>query len=422
MFAFDQGKVVTVREALSLPPLRFLMSGWSLRTVAYTVSSVVMGLAVLVWLPAVMLLGAFVLTPLLTAPPAAAERWRLTLLGGPAPPNPHRRPDQPGLLALLRTRYGEAVTWRELAYLVLCGSVLLVVDLLALLAGLLPLLIFLSGVTSIVMSAPTAGHTGAATTVTAGDLLIGGIGAVPAVLATALVLSYTTAAAAVGHGTLARLLLSPEDDARIRTLTRSRARLIDAFDVERRRIERDLHDGAQQRLLRLGMMLVNAQMELDRDPAAVRSLLGQATDEARSVLTELRDLVRGIHPQVLTDLGLAAAIADLADCSPLAVTVDVEVPERLPAAIESAAYFVVAEALANVAKHAAATQAQVRGRVQGASLLVEIQDEGVGGADPDRGTGLTGLADRVAALDGTFTLTSPPGGPTVLRLDLPCSA
>ncbi|WP_084965752.1 sensor histidine kinase [Thermoactinospora rubra] len=412
---------VTVRDALRGAPLRFLASAWPLRTAAYTLSSVAVGLAALVWLPAAMVLGALVMTPLLAGPLAAVERRRPALLGGPAVPYPHRRPDGPGLTALLRTRYGEAVTWRELAYLVLCGSVLLVVNLVALVIGLLPSLLFLSGVTSVLEAGPAARDPLVTAAVPASDVFMG-VGAALAILATVPVLSYATAIAAVGHETLARMLLSADDQARILTLTRSRARLIDAFEVERRRIERDLHDGAQQRLLKLGMTLVSAQMEVDRDPAAAKSLLHQATDEARSALTELRDLVRGIHPRVLADLGLPAAVTDLADRSPLPVTVRLDVPRRLSSAVESAAYFVVAEALANVAKHAAATRARVLGRVLGSSLLVEIHDDGVGGADPARGTGLTGLADRVAALDGTLTLSSPPGGPTILRLELPCSA
>ncbi|KAB2350236.1 sensor histidine kinase [Actinomadura rudentiformis] len=422
MTASGSGEVtaVTVAERIRRRPLRFLVSSWPLRTLAYVVSGVVSGLATLVWLPVAMLLGAFALTPLLIAPLVTVERQRVRLLGGPALPDPHRTPDRSGLSARLRARYAEAITWRELAYTVLNGTVLLLVDLAALVVGLAPALLFLSGAVSFVESGPGTATAGSPDHVS-GTAFIG-VGAALAVVAAAILLACTTAAAAVARAELARLLLSAEDETRIRTLTMSRARLIDAFEVERRRIERDLHDGAQQRLLRLGMTLVTAQLELDKDPEAARSLIATAADEAKATLTELRELVRGIHPRVLTDLGLPPAVAELAVRSPLPVTVALEVPQRLPAPVESAAYFVVAEALTNAAKHAHAERVEVTGAVTGGTLYVEIHDDGVGGADPTRGSGLSGLADRVDALDGTLVLASPPGGPTVVRLEVPCSA
>ncbi|WP_283134568.1 sensor histidine kinase [Rhizohabitans arisaemae] len=408
--------------ALRGNPLGFVLSVWPLRALAFQLSGIVTGLMTVVWLPVALVCGVVVLTPLLIRPLVEIERRRAAILGDPILPDTHRRPDRQGVAAWLRSRYAEAATWRELAYLVLHGGVLLLSDLLALVAGLTPMLVFLSGVTTFLASEPGTAPAGAAPgPVESGVGVHVTAGAAFAVAATLVLLCYTTTLAALAHREVARLLLSPGDEVRVRTLTRSRARLIDAFEVERRRIERDLHDGAQQRLLRLGMTLVTAQLELDHDPEAAKPLIRQATEEAGAVLVELRELVRGIHPQVLTDLGLPAAVAELADRSPVPVTVDLRVPRRLPPSVESAAYFVVAEALANAAKHARATRVRVTGAATGETLVVEVRDDGRGGADPASGTGLAGLADRVDALDGVLTLTSPRGGPTTLGLELPCS-
>jgi signal transduction histidine kinase len=197
---------------------------------------------------------------------------------------------------------------------------------------------------------------------------------------------------------------------------------VDVAAAERRRIERDLHDGAQQRLVALAMDLGMAREKFAGDPQAARTLLDEAHDEAKRALAELRNLARGIHPAVLTDRGLDAAVSALAARSPVPVEVDIDLHDRPPGAIESTAYFVVAEALANVAKHAAATHAQVRITKEGGRLVVEVRDDGVGGADPAGGSGLTGLADRVASIDGRLTVASPQGGPTVVRTELPCGS
>ncbi|HTW04770.1 MAG TPA: sensor histidine kinase, partial [Streptosporangiaceae bacterium] len=200
---------------------------------------------------------------------------------------------------------------------------------------------------------------------------------------------------------------------------RSRARLADAFEAERRRIERDLHDGAQHKLVSLTMQLGLAQLDLPPGSPAAESVAA-ARDQAKQLMTELRELIHGIQPQVLTDLGLPAALGELADQSPIPVTVDAHLDRRLPGHIESNAYFAVAEALTNVSKHSGATSARVIARLHGGLLTIEISDNGHGGADPDRGTGLTGLADRVAVAGGRMLLSSPPGGPTVLRVEVPC--
>ena len=219
------------------------------------------------------------------------------------------------------------------------------------------------------------------------------------------------------------LLTRPDRTAmenRIEELTSTRAGAVDAQDAELRRIERDLHDGAQARLVALGMSLGLAEQRLDAHPDEARQLLVEAKLGAREALEELRDLARGIHPPVLADRGLGAAVAALAARSPIEVSVSV-VGERPPAAVESAAYFVTAEALANATKHAAARHVDIRIARGSDMLSVEVRDDGPGGADP-LGAGLTGLRRRVEALDGRLIVDSPAGGPTVIRAELPCGS
>jgi signal transduction histidine kinase len=200
----------------------------------------------------------------------------------------------------------------------------------------------------------------------------------------------------------------------------SRARIVEAGDAERRRLERDLHDGAQQRLVSLALALRVARTRLggDADPA-IREMLEQAADDARQALVELRELARGIHPAVLTEAGLGAAVESLADRSAVPVRVLGATGERLSPVVERAAYFVVSEALANVNKHAGATRATVLLARDHRQLTVEVHDDGIGGVDTGLGTGLRGLADRVAAVDGTLTIDSPPGGGTRLQACIP---
>ena len=233
-------------------------------------------------------------------------------------------------------------------------------------------------------------------------------------------------AVANAEGRLAANLLGPSERAalanRIDELSARREQLVAVVEAERRRIERDLHDGAQQRLVALAMNLGMAKDKFDKDPPAARVLLDEAHAEAKHAMVELRNLARGIHPAVLSDRGLDAALSSLAGRAPVPVSVDVSVPDRPPAAIETTAYFVVAEALTNIAKHAGATRAAVNvARVNG-HLTVEITDDGIGGADVKRGTGLAGLVDRVTAVDGTVHLSSPIGGPTILTVELPCGS
>jgi signal transduction histidine kinase len=206
---------------------------------------------------------------------------------------------------------------------------------------------------------------------------------------------------------------------RIELLETTRAGAVDAQETELRRIERDLHDGAQARLVALGMSIGMAEQKLASDPEAAQRLLAEARRGAQDALVELRDLARGIHPPILTDRGLHAAVAALVDRTPLHVTLLVHVPDRPSTAVESAAYFVVAEALANAGKHAEATSFTIRIERARDVLVVEVLDDGKGGADPT-GNGLSGLRRRVQALDGTLRVTSPAGGPTVIRAEVPC--
>jgi signal transduction histidine kinase len=215
--------------------------------------------------------------------------------------------------------------------------------------------------------------------------------------------------------------LEAELRARLDELQTSRSRLVEVSMFERRRLERDLHDGAQQRLVALSLQLGLAHRRLqDGDGRAAGTLLDAARDELGRALEELRELARGIHPAILTDRGLKAAIEALAERAALPVSLDEMPVERLPAPVEAAAYFVVAEALTNVTKYAKASQADVRIARNGGYAVIEVHDDGVGGADPATGTGLRGLADRLAALDGRLEVHSPPGEGTTVRAEVPC--
>jgi signal transduction histidine kinase len=206
---------------------------------------------------------------------------------------------------------------------------------------------------------------------------------------------------------------------RVDTLRGAQQRIIDAADAERRRIERDLHDGAQQRMVAVAVTLGLAEAQLANDPSRAGRLIAQAREEAQLAVKELRELARGIHPALLSDRGLGAALEALASRAPIPVTVSgvPEAPLREP--VEAAAYFVTAEALTNVAKYARASEASVELATEDDCLRVSVRDDGVGGADPSTGSGLRGLCDRVEALDGRLEIESPPGSGTTLTVKLP---
>jgi signal transduction histidine kinase len=242
------------------------------------------------------------------------------------------------------------------------------------------------------------------------------------VIAVAALLTYALTSL---EGAVARAVLGPtarDLERQVDQLRDSRSRVVDSVDAERRRIERDLHDGAQQRLVAVAMNLGRARSHYDDDPETARRLLDEAHQDAKQALAELRDLARGIHPAVLTDRGLDAALSGLAGRSPVPVTVSVDVEPRCSPTIEAIAYFVVSEALANVAKHAQATRAAVIVQRRGDRVLVQVSDDGVGGADTNAGSGIAGLRDRVGGVDGTLEITSPAGGPTTLAVEMPCGS
>ncbi|MFD5946560.1 sensor histidine kinase [Streptomyces collinus] len=408
---------------------RYVRSGWPWRAALYLLSSAVLGLVTLLTLVLLAVAGS-VLTvvvvglPLLLVlvltgvPLASVERSRLRLIDSEPLTDPHREPDRTGLTAWLRTRLQERATWRELGYAVLFGFLLWPLE--ALVVG--SVLLVCGGLLATPVMLAVDGEEARVLKMWIVDSWPGALAAALAGLLLMPVFAYPLGAIAAGRAALTRFLLaSPtgELNSKIKELGRSRVRLVDAFEAERRRIERDLHDGAQQRLVALSMTLGLARLDAADGPLG--PLLAKAQDEAATALVEIRELIRGIHPQVLTDRGLVAAVEDLADRSTIPVDVDLDLPVRPPEAIETAVYFAVSEALANVAKHSGASRAVVRGGLENGQLAVEVEDDGHGGADTERGTGLQGVADRVSVLDGRLLVSSPPGGPTVFRLLVPCS-
>lgn len=415
---------------------RYLLSAWPWRGLAYLVTGAVTGLIALLVIASLLVVGGVlslvvVGLPVLAAvvlvgiPVGAWERRRLWLID-PAPvEDPHRPRTEAGPLAWAATRVKEPATWRELGYVLLLATVLWPVDAVVALATV--------AVPPTLLTAPvpvlaSGGHRGLWPGFAIGTPLEAAV-AVAAGIALIPVLAYLTGATAAAHGAVARMMLTPREDelrARLDEVTDSRTRLVNAFEAERRRIERDLHDGAQQRLAALSVSLGLARLDMPPGPA-IRHI-ADAQEQARLALAELRELVHGIHPQILTERGLAAAIEDLASRSPMPVDLDLAGLadgseggcSRLPAAIEAIGYFTAGEALANVARHSGAERAWVAGRRTGDSLVLEVGDDGRGGAAFGRGTGLAGLADRAAVAGGTVTVTSPVGGPTVVRMELPC--
>jgi signal transduction histidine kinase len=225
---------------------------------------------------------------------------------------------------------------------------------------------------------------------------------------------------------MVRALLTPSGaellTAKVSSLTESRARVVDAADAERRRIERDLHDGTQQHLVSMAMNLGMAKEKLDSDPEVARELVAQAHQQAKDSITELRNVIRGVYPAVLTDRGLDAALSALAARSPVPVRLQVDLPRRPNPTAEAIAYFVVSESLTNVARHSGARNVTVYVEQSGDRLKVAVVDDGRGGAIEAAGSGLTGLRDRVAAVEGRFTMTSPPGGGTTIAVEVPCES
>jgi len=355
----------------------------------------------------VLLLGSIGLTSL------QRRRYRalpVVDIPGPQPTSARGVPDR--ALRLLRS----PETWRQIVYHVLLGPPLAFAELLVLAmwaAGIACATIY-----AWIWAVPLhlrVSHLGSAVFtvyVTAGGLVM--LFIAPALAAAVTRIETRLAPALLGPSRTQQLQLRVDD------LSESRADLVEAADAERRRIERDLHDGTQQRLVSLAVNLGLARATLTDLPDGARKVIHEAHREAKEAIAELNDLMRGLHPAVLEDRGLDAALSGLAARAPYPVRLRVDVGERPAPTVESVAYFVVSEALTNVTKHAQATHVDVTVKRIGKMLHVDITDNGTGDADPSAGTGLSGLAKRVRSVDGTFRISSPAGGPTTIAVELPC--
>jgi signal transduction histidine kinase len=365
----------------------------------------------------------FLAGPALTA----MQRHRLrTTAGVEIPPQPtvEHRWSVAGIAAYARSR----ATWRQLGYHLLAGPALAAAAIAASgvwLAGILYTLVYAYAWTLYPWSRFGRGQSSPPFGVHLQSLGIP-VDAYLTAAGIALLVAapWLTAAVAALDARAARALLGPsraeELEHRVERLTQTRAGVVDAADAERRRLERDLHDGTQQRLVSLAMQLGMARAN-PSDAAQAHQVIAEAHEEAKAALAELRNLVRGLHPAVLEDRGLDAALSGVAARMPIPVRVTVDVPRRPSPTIEAIAYFVVSEGLTNITKHAQASQAEVFVQRAGDRLHIIVSDDGVGGADPGRGTGLAGLAKRASSVDGTFDVASPSGGPTLITVDLPCA-
>jgi signal transduction histidine kinase len=390
-------------------PLSFLTSTWPWRSLAYLATGVVVGAAAVAVFVTGLVAGLILLVVLVGVAPlvgvvlssitvATVERRRLRLVDLDGMPDPHRRPEELGFRAWVSTRLTEQVTWRELLFTLISAAALWWLDLLV--------LAFSFGLPALTFQAVDSA--------TWPWAVFGAI--------VLLASPYTVTSWAGARAALARTFLAPRDEElgeSLHEVHASRVRLIDSFDAERVRIERDLHDGAQQRLVSLGMTLGLMRLDIpEGSPLAAQ--LTEAENQLSAIHQELRSLIRGLNPPVLADHGLVAAVEDHASRFPVPITVDLQLPGRLPRHLETNVYYLINEAMTNIARHSGARSAKVHGRYHSDMVVLEITDDGHGGADPAAGTGLTGLADRLIALDGRIRVSSPTGGPTLLHVEIPC--
>jgi len=422
------GCAMSVREIVTRPfrlqawkELAYLLLGLPVGVVTFTVvvTGVALGVSLLITLVGIPVLVA---TAYADRGLAWLERRRAALVvGRPISDPPYRRPERPGALAWLKALAVDPQTWKEAAWMV----VVFAVGLVGFVVAVVLWTVALWAVTFPVYwwalphdAVPQVGGEGDELALDTWPLAIA-VGACGLVL---LVVSpWVCSLLAQGQARLARVFLGPgAATARLGELTRSRAAAVDAQTVELRRIERDLHDGAQARLVAATIDLGLAQEKLEVDPVEARRLVEAAQAETKEAIGDLRRLVSGIAPAVLADRGLDAALSGLVASCRVPVSLEVRLPERLPEAVEVAAYVVAAESLTNVQKHAEATTASLQARVQDGRLVVEVTDDGRGDAAAVPGSGLDGLAARVTALDGRLLVTSPAGGPTVVRAEIPC--
>lgn len=413
-------RTATVWHALMRPPWRFLLGRWPWRALVYLLVSAAIGFVLLpVIIPTLLLL------PLWGLVVGALERRRTRLLGFPRQASGHVPLSREQRHIWLSVRMSEGATWREAAALLLD----LVLGWIALAT------LFVQGLGLVVfVFVGVSGSRGTVRINLFADVWIvvepdNWWPVIPIALFAVCLFAYVNAALAAGQASLLRLLCGPrqrELARNVERLVQSRAALVEAFEAERRRIERDLHDGVQQELVALAARLGMVSLELDdlaaqgTDTALARGALDAAQGQAEHAMATLRNTVRGIHPAVLTDHGLRAALGELADRAPVPLSLDVAEFDRLPASVEAAAYYLVTEAISNAAKHTAATRLTVRAVVEAETLTVTAIDNGHGGADENAGTGLRGLRERAETLGGRFSIVSPAGGgPTTLHMALP---
>ncbi|KJL26876.1 Sensor histidine kinase LiaS [Microbacterium azadirachtae] len=409
----------TVWHALMRPPWRFLLGRWPWRTLVYVLSSAAIGFLLL---PVTIV--TLLLLPLWGIVIGALERRRTRLLGFPRQTSGHVPLSRDQRHIWLAVRVAEGATWRETAALLLdlvLGWIALAV-------------LFVQGLCLVVfVFIGVSGSCGPAQINLFADVRIV-VGpdnwwpVIPIALLAVCLFAYVNAVLAAGQASLLRVLCGPrqrELARNVERLVQSRAALVAAFEAERRRIERDLHDGVQQELVTLAARLGMVSLELDDltaqgiDTALARDALDAAQGQAEHAMATLRNTVRGIHPAVLTDHGLRAALDELADRTPIPLSLDLSELDRLPAPLETAAYYLVTEAISNAAKHTAATRLTVRASIEDDALSVTVTDNGHGGADEKVGTGLRGLRERAETLGGQFSVVSPAGGPTTLHMVLP---
>jgi signal transduction histidine kinase len=352
----------------------------------------------------------------------AVERNRVAALLDVDLPSPHRPLLAPTWIGRLRERLGSASRWREIGYHVAHLPV-------GVLAFTLVVVTWSGSLALAALPAYAGALPGDSAEFGIFDVGSGAALAVASaigVLGLVLVAPWVTTAMAAVDRALAVSLLGPGRsaalEAEVTRLEGSRTAAVDTAESERRRIERDLHDGAQQRLVALALDLGMAKERFDTDPEGARRLVTEAHGEAKAALAELRHLVQGFRPAILEDRGLDAALSAIIARVPVPVDLHLDVDPRPTPAIESAAYFVVAEALTNVTKHASATRASVRITRRGDRLAIDVTDDGTGGADPAFGSGLHGLDQRVRALGGSMDVRSPVGGPTTILVELPCAS
>ena len=408
----------TIWQGLMLSPPRFLASRWPWLALLSVVVTAVLGVVLILPVAATL-----VILPLWGILFGIIERRRLRMIGAPVRGSGHVRVPREERHNWLGVRLTEPTTWREAVAL-----------LLGILLGLFAFCLLLAQAIAVALPIALA-YTGLAQPPAEVNLFFDVRVTVsaenwwqpllwlPLIL---LVVAYVDAAFSALHGSVIGWLIAPrtaEIDRRVTQLTRSRAAIVSAHETERRRIERDLHDGVQQELVGIAARLGILELELATgDAPSAEDALRAAQDQTERALASLRSTVRGIHPAILTDHGLAAALGELAGRSSLPLRIRDRGMPRLDPAAEAAGYFLVAEAVTNAAKHTSASRVLVELGAEHGTAFVRVTDDGHGGADPDNGTGLLGLAGRAEAIGGTLSIASPAGGPTVLTMSLPLPA